>query len=80
MRVVSRQIEGPYYNDLELEGTGQCQVYQNGQVIPCFWEKSERVPTSKLRFLDRENREEIAFVPGQIWIELVEPDQTVNWE
>jgi hypothetical protein len=80
MRVFSKQIEGPYYNDLDLEGTGECQVYQNGIVIPCTWQKSERNPTSKLRFLDKDTGQEIPFVPGQIWIEIVEPYQEVSWE
>lgn len=79
MEVFSKQIEGPYYNDLELEGDGQCRVYQNGEVIPCIWQKSEQAPASKLEFLD-ENGEEISFIPGQIWIEIVEPGQEVIWE
>lgn len=78
MRVFSKQIEGPDYNDLYLEGRGECQVYQNGIVIDCTWEKSERSPKSKLRFLDENNRE-IPFVPGQVWIEIVEPRQEVKW-
>lgn len=78
MRVVSKQIEGPYYNDLELEGTGDCRIYQNGEVISCTWQKSEKEPTSKLRFIDSQG-EEIPFVQGSVWIELVEPYQKVVW-
>jgi hypothetical protein len=79
MRVVSKQIEGPDYNDLNLEGRGDCQVYQNGIVINGTWQKSENEPTSKLRFLDKDSQE-IPFVPGQIWIEIVEPEQEVTWQ
>ncbi len=79
MRAFSRQIQGPDYNDLDLEGSGQCQVYQNGLVIDCTWRKSEKNPTSKLKFLD-EAGQEIPFVPGQIWIEIVEPHQEVTWQ
>ncbi len=79
MRAFSRQIEGPDYNDLDIEGTGQCQVYQNGLVIPGTWQKSKNDPTSRLYFLD-ENGDEIPFVPGQIWIEIVEPSQEVSWQ
>lgn len=79
MKVFSEQIEGPYYNDLELEGEGQCQVYQNGEVFPCVWQKSEQVPASKLEFLNRDG-EEISFIPGQTWIEIIEPGQEVTWE
>ena len=79
MEVFSEQIEGPYYNDLELEKQGQCRVYQNGKIISCTWQKSEHNPSSKLEFLD-ENGEEIYFIPGQTWIEIVEPNQEVIWE
>lgn len=79
MRVFSRQIEGPDYNDLDLEGSGQCQVYQNGTVIDGTWQKSEKNPASKLKFLD-EAGQEIPFVPGQIWLEIIEPEQEVTWQ
>jgi len=79
MRVFSKQIEGPDYNDLDLEGSGAGQIYQNGLVIDCTWQKSEKNPVSKLKFLDKNNRE-IPFVPGQTWIEIVEPGQSVTWE
>ncbi|MBL7155063.1 MAG: DUF3048 domain-containing protein [Candidatus Portnoybacteria bacterium] len=79
MRAFSRQIQEPDYNDLDIEGRGECQVYQNGQVIPCTWWKSKNNPTSKLYFLD-ENKNEIPLVPGQIWIEIVEPHQEVTWQ
>ncbi len=79
MRAASRQIEGPYYNDLDIEGRGDCQVYQDGQVIPCTWYKSKNNPASKLYFLDK-NDQEISFVPGQIWIEIVELDQEISWQ
>ena len=79
MRAFSRQIQGPDYNDLDIEGKGECQVYQNGQVIPCTWWKSKSNPASKLYFLDEDNQE-IPFVPGQTWIEIVEPNQEVSWE
>jgi len=39
MRAFSKQIEGPDYNDLDLEGTGECQIYQNGIVLDCLWQK-----------------------------------------
>ncbi|PIV10249.1 MAG: hypothetical protein COS49_01560 [Candidatus Portnoybacteria bacterium CG03_land_8_20_14_0_80_41_10] len=79
MRVFSRQIEWPDYNDLDLEGSGQCQVYQNGTVIDGTWQKSEKNPASKLKFLD-EAGQEIPFVPGQIWLEIIEPEQEVTWQ
>ncbi|MFH1611924.1 MAG: DUF3048 domain-containing protein [bacterium] len=79
MRAFSRQIEGPYYNDLDIDGSGDCQIYQNGEVIDCIWEKSKNNLNSKLFFLD-ENGREIFFTPGQIWIEIVELDKKVSWQ
>jgi len=79
MRAFSRQIQGPDYNDLDIEGTGECEVYQNGIIIPCTWQKDKNNQSSKLYFLD-ENNKEVPFVPGQIWIEIVEPNQEVSWE
>jgi len=79
MEVFSKQIEGPYYNDLDLEGSGPCQVFQNGIILDCTWQKSEIKPFSKLKFLD-ENDQEISFVQGQTWIEIIEPNQQVDWE
>jgi len=37
-------------------------------------------PYSKLKFLDKNTKEEIPFVVGQTWIEVVEPNQKVTWE
>lgn len=79
MRAISRQIEGPYYNDLEIEGSGECQIFQNGIVIPCHWQKDKNNLTSKLYFFDKENNE-IPFVSGQIWVEIVEPNQKAIWD
>lgn len=77
MRAGARQIEGQY-NDVDVEGSGICQVYQNGQVIDCTWQKDRTNQASKLTFLDSAGRE-IKFTPGQIWIEIVQPDQKVSW-
>src|SRR3989338_11136833 len=79
MRAASRQIEGPYYNDVDVEGKGECQIYQNGEVVSCVWQKDKNDPKSKLYFLD-ESGQEIKFTPGQIWIEIAEPDQKITWQ
>ena len=80
MRVFSEQIEGPDYNDLNLEGIGECQIYKDGIVLDCLWQKSEKNPYSKLKFLDKNTNQEIPFVVGQTWIEIVEPHQNITWE
>ena len=78
MRTKSYQIEGQY-NTVEVEGSGQALVYQNGQEIKATWQKDKSNQKSKLYFFD-ENKQEIKFIPGQIWIEVIEPDKEVKWE
>jgi hypothetical protein len=74
----SHQIEGQY-NTVAVEGSGKGIVYRNGEEIQATWKKDKANQTSKLYFYDL-NNEEIKFVPGQIWVEVVQPDQTVSWK
>lgn len=74
----SRQIEGQY-NDIDVEGEGKVMIYQNGKEIKGSWKKDELNKQSKLAFFD-ESGGEIKFVPGQIWIEIVDPTQKVVWK
>lgn len=74
----SKQIEGQY-NDIDIEGKGNAIIYQNGREIKGFWEKDATNKQSKPKFLD-ENDQEIKFVPGKIWIEIVDPTQKVEWK
>jgi hypothetical protein len=78
MRAQSRQIEGQY-NDVDIEGEGNLEVYQSGEIIKGKWGKNESDKKSKLYFLN-EQGEEIKFVPGKIWVEIVEPHQIVKYE
>jgi len=77
MRAFSRQLEKDY-NDVDVEGQGRAVVYRNGEEIKGTWEKDKSNPSSKLYFFD-ENGKEIEFIPGPIWIEIVEPYQKVEW-
>lgn len=77
MRAPSRQIEGQY-NDVQVEGKGEAIIYRNGEQVPGIWKKDVQDQASKLYFYDLVGRE-IEFVPGQIWIEVVEPGQNVIW-
>jgi len=79
MRAASRQIEGPYYNDVDVEGIGTAVVYRNGEEIKGTWKKEGRYQSTKLYFFDNRGKE-IKFVPGKIWIEIVEPYTMVKWE
>lgn len=77
MKAASRQIEGQY-NDVDIEGEGEVKVYRNGEEITGTWKKDKAKRDSKLHFLDSDG-EEIKFVPGQIWVEIIEPYQEVKW-
>jgi hypothetical protein len=79
MRAESRMIEPPNYNEVQIEGTGESTVYQNGEEIKGYWEKKGTYSTSKMTFFDTSGKE-IKFTPGKIWIEVVEPLQEVRWE
>lgn len=74
----SHQIEGQY-NTVAVEGSGKAQIYRNGEEIFGAWKKDKAKQTSKLYFYDQSG-EEIKFVPGQIWVEVVQPNQTISWK
>lgn len=76
MKAESRQIQDQY-NTVNIYGEGDVRVYQNGQEIVGKWQKDGFKGT--LRFVDAEG-EEIALVPGQSYIQIIEPQQNVNWE
>lgn len=76
MKAESRQIQDQY-NTVNIYGEGEARVYQNGQEIVGKWQKDGFKGT--LRFVDAEG-EEIALVPGQTYIQIIEPQQSVNWE
>ena len=78
MRAKSRQIEGQY-NDVDIEGEGELEVYQSGEMIKGKWSKNKSNKKSKLYFLNKQG-EEIKFVPGKIWVEIVEPHQNVIYD
>lgn len=78
MYAKSRELEGQY-NDVDVEGGGKATVFQNGEAIDGTWKKDKGNQKSKLYFLDL-GGEEIKFVPGQIWIEIIEPGKDASWE
>lgn len=79
MRAASRMIQPPDYNDVDVEGIGEAIVYRNGEEIKGTWKKAGKYQPTKLYFLDSQGKE-IKFVPGKIWIEIVEPYTRVTWE
>ncbi len=81
----SDQIEGQY-NNIQLgdpwydQGdSGDAFYYMNGGQSRGTWKKDKSDIASKLSFFD-ESGKEIAFVPGQIWVEVLEPGQALRWE
>lgn len=76
MRTTSRPIGGGY-NDVDVLGSGEATVYRNGDSINGRWVKE--ADQDALRFYDKSGSE-IEFVPGQIWIEIVEPATEVIYK
>lgn len=58
------------YMRVDVEGSGDIEVYQGGIVISGRWKKDSLNPESKLGFYDI-NGKEISFLPGKIWVEIV---------
>ena len=74
-----RLANGPGgYNDVDVEGSGKAEIYQNGQVIPATWSKSIIDKQDPLHFKDASGKE-IPFVRGQLWISVVDQDTQVRW-
>lgn len=62
--------------DITLVGEGRALVFQEGQVVEGTWTKEEE--TSRTRFYD-ENDQEVEFVPGNIWVNIVPSDNEVTY-
>lgn len=81
----SEQIEGQYNNVqigdpwYDSSDSGEAYYYFNGQQYKGTWKKDKSKAESKLFFYD-EGGQEVKFVPGQIWVEVLEPGQTLRWE
>lgn len=80
----SEQIEGQY-NNVELgdpwmdqNDSGEAFYYMEGKEIKGTWKKNKSSVGSKLLLL-KEDGEEVKFVPGQIWLQVVEPGTGMKW-
>ncbi len=84
MMANSEQIEGQYNNVqlgdpwYDVTDSGEAHYYLNGRVYRGTWKKDKSNIASKLFFYD-EKGEEMKFVPGQIWVEILEPGQNLKW-
>ena len=80
----SEQIEGQYNNVqigdpwYDSQDSGDAYYYFNGQEYRGTWKKDKSKLDSKLFFYDSSGNE-VKFVPGQIWVEVLEPGQTLRW-
>ena len=70
------QIGDPWYDDTD---SGDAYYYMNGQEMKGTWKKDKSSLDSKLTFFDK-NAQEVKFIPGQIWVEVLEPGQGLSWE
>ena len=74
-----RLANGPGgYNDVDVEGSGKAEIYQNGQVIPATWSKSIIDKQDPVYFKDTSGNE-ISFVRGQLWISVVDQVTQARW-
>jgi len=69
------QMGDPWY---DLTESGSARYYIEGREYVGSWKKSTDSLDSKLTFLDGSGKE-IAFIPGQIWVDVVIPSQKVEW-
>ncbi|MFH0968912.1 MAG: DUF3048 domain-containing protein [Patescibacteria group bacterium] len=80
----SEQVEGQYNNVqvgdpwYDSSDSGEASYYMNGQEYKGTWKKDKSKAESKLFFYDADEQE-MKFVPGQIWVEILEPGQTLRW-
>jgi hypothetical protein len=69
------QIGDPWYDESD---SGEAFYYLNGKEYKGTWKKDRSKIDSKLFFYD-ESGKEMRFVPGQIWVEILEPGQALRW-
>lgn len=77
----TKQINADY-NEVDVEGQGEAVIYRNGEVIKGSWKRATETygagqEDDTYYFLDTKGKE-IGFVPGKIWISVVQPNQKVE--
>jgi hypothetical protein len=83
-KVGPRNISGRYNNLnfgdpwFDTKDSGSATYYFNGQESRGTWKKSKASIDSKLTFFDEANNE-VKFVPGQVWVEVMVPGQAFDW-
>jgi hypothetical protein len=74
-RYNNMQIGDPWY---DYSDSGEAHFYMNGKEYVGTWKKDRSKMDSKLMFYDQSGQE-MKFVPGQIWLEILEPGQALRW-
>lgn len=74
-RYNNMQIGDPWYDHID---TGEAHYYMNGKEETGTWKKDKSRMDSKLMFYNQSGQE-VKFVPGQIWVEILEPGQSLRW-
>jgi hypothetical protein len=72
---VNVQIGDPWYDQND---SGVAFFYMDGKQYKGTWKKDKSKVDSKLFFYD-ESGQEVEFVPGQIWVEIIDPGQALKW-
>jgi len=72
---VNVQIGDPWFDEKD---SGLARFYMNGKEYVGTWKKDKSRIESKLMFYD-ESGAEIKFVPGQIWVDIIDPGQSLRW-
>lgn len=62
----------------DTKDSGVAYFYMNGEQYRGAWKKDKSSAESKLTFFDEANNE-VKFVPGQIWVEVMVPGQVFEW-
>ncbi|MEA2006736.1 MAG: DUF3048 domain-containing protein [Patescibacteria group bacterium] len=70
------QLGDPWYDSSD---SGEALYYIDGHEIRGKWKKDKSRIDSKLQFLNNSG-EDIKFVPGQIWVQVLEPGQKLKWK
>lgn len=77
MKVNESKAADGYHESITTTGSGEAYIFQNGEVIDGFWEKSSK--DSQIIFKD-EKKIELKLIPGQTWISAIPNYGSVDYE
>ena len=66
------------YNKVDITGSGDLYLAQNGVIVKGRWTKAQTPLESEIFFYD-ENGSQIPFVTGKVWIQYVDKSTGVKW-